>query len=46
MNISDPRIKYNNEESVESLRLGKDKKKEKSEKKSSNKKKCPFWSVN
>jgi hypothetical protein len=39
MNISDPRIKYNNEESVESLRLGKDKKKEKSEKKSSNKKK-------
>ena len=38
MNISDPRMKYNNDESVESLRLGRDKKKDKSEKKSSKKK--------
>ena len=37
MNISDPRMKYN-DESVESLRLGRDKKKEKSEKKSNKKK--------
>ena len=38
MNISDPRMKFNNDESVESLRLGRDKKKEKSDKKSNKKK--------
>ena len=38
MNISDPRMKFNNDESVESLRLGRDKKKDKSEKKSNKKK--------
>ena len=37
MNISDPRMKYN-DESLESLRLGKDKKKDKSEKKNTKKK--------
>ena len=36
MNISDPRMKYN-DESLESLRLGKDKKKDKSEKKNTKK---------
>ena len=38
MNISDPRMKFNNDESVESLRLGREKKKEKSDKKSNKKK--------
>ena len=41
MNISDPRMKFNNDESVESLRLGRDKKKEKSDKKSNKKKEKP-----
>ena len=38
MNISDPRMKFNNDESVESLRLGRDKKKKKRKKKSNKKK--------